>query len=75
MDLTRCEPLIDAKAAGKIIGVCAKTVKRMAGRRDLPAIRIGKYWRFRASELDRWIRRQLGVESANSPCPSQAKEM
>jgi hypothetical protein len=27
----------------------------MARNRDLPAIHIGKYWRFRASELDHWL--------------------
>jgi excisionase family DNA binding protein len=70
-----CEPLIDAAAAAKIIGVCAKTVKRLAIRKTIPAVRLGKYWRFRASALDEWIRNEMGVQSFNSPCPPQRREI
>jgi hypothetical protein len=34
-------------------------VQRMARRGQIPAYRIGRYWRFRASELDEWLRVQL----------------
>ena len=50
------EPLIDEKQAAKFLGgLHPKTVQRMARRGELPHCRVGKYYRFRASELDTWI--------------------
>jgi len=50
------EPLLsDVEAAKFLGGLHPKTVQRMARRGQLPAYRIGRYWRFRASELDRWL--------------------
>lgn len=54
-----CEHLIDAKAAANILAVSPKTVKRMAERGEIPALRIGNRWRFRGSELDEYIRSRL----------------
>jgi excisionase family DNA binding protein len=53
------EPLIDAKVAGKLLHLHPRTVKRMAAEKELPALRIGNRWRFRASELDAWATAQL----------------
>lgn len=51
-----CEPLMsDAEAAQFLGGLHPKTVQRMARRGKLPAYRIGRYWRFRASELSAWL--------------------
>ena len=50
------EPLIsDAEAASFLGGLHPKTVQRMARRGELPAHRVGKYWRYRASELNAWL--------------------
>jgi len=50
------EPLLSAAEAGRFLGgLHQKTVNRMARRRELPAYRIGKFWRFRASELSGWL--------------------
>lgn len=51
------EPLMsDVEAAKFLGGLHPKTVQRMARRGEIPAFRIGRYWRFRASELDEWLR-------------------
>jgi excisionase family DNA binding protein len=53
------EPLLnDAEAARFLGGLHPKTVQRMARLGELPAYRIGKYWRYRASELDSWLKLQ-----------------
>ena len=53
------EPLLSETEAAKFLGgLHPKTVQRMARRGELPAYRIGRYWRFRASELDQWLRVQ-----------------
>jgi excisionase family DNA binding protein len=50
------EPLIDDSAAAKFLGgLHPKTVQRMARRGDIPHYRLGKYYRYRASELNDWL--------------------
>jgi excisionase family DNA binding protein len=51
------EPLLDdAQAAQFLGGIHPKTVQRMARRGEVPAYRIGRFWRYRASELNAWLR-------------------
>jgi excisionase family DNA binding protein len=68
-----CEPLINANAAAKILGVSAKTVKRMAKRKQIPALQIGNRWRFRGSALDEYIRRELAL--GRQPCPERSSTL
>lgn len=49
------EPLLSDSQAGKLLGLHPKTVQRLARQGELPAVRIGRYWRFRASALNAWI--------------------
>jgi excisionase family DNA binding protein len=35
-----------------------RTIYRLIRNGELPAIRIGRQWRFRRADLDRWIERQ-----------------
>ena len=63
----RCDPLIDAERAAKILGVHPKTVKRLAAEGGIPAMKIGRVWRFRESELDAHIVRQLQYSGHPSP--------
>jgi len=55
------EPLIDAQQAAQILKLHPVTVREMAARRELPAMKIGKVWRFRASALDAWVSAQLDL--------------
>jgi excisionase family DNA binding protein len=66
------EALIDADRAGQMLGIHPKTVQKMAREGKLPAIRIGKYWRFRLSQLDTWLRSE--VNSAPALCVPPNKE-
>ena len=49
------EPLLDDAQVGKLLGLHPKTVQKLARKGDIPAIRIGRYWRFKASLLSDWI--------------------
>jgi excisionase family DNA binding protein len=42
------EPLLDSDQAASILKIHPKTLQRMARRRDIRALQIGKVWRFRA---------------------------
>lgn len=58
------EPLLnDAQAAAFLGGLHPKTVQRMARRDEIPHYHVGKYYRYRASELDAWLRGEI-----HSPC-------
>jgi excisionase family DNA binding protein len=49
------EPLLDGDQAGQLLRLHPKSVQRMARRGDLPAHRVGKYYRYRSSELNAWV--------------------
>lgn len=55
MSTTVHDPLLDAAEAGELLKLSAYTVREMARKRELPAIRLGKFWRFRESSLRAWI--------------------
>jgi excisionase family DNA binding protein len=50
------ERLLDIRETAQVLRLHPDTVKKMAERGQVPAIKLGKYWRFRLSELDVWIR-------------------
>jgi len=55
------EPLLDSGQAAAILQLHPKTLQRMARRREIRALQIGKVWRFRASVLDEWIQQKLAI--------------
>ena len=64
------EPLLTAEQATKILGgMHPKTLMRMARRREVPAIKLGRYWFFRASALNAWVE-----ISSTGPCAPCQKE-
>ena len=68
------EPLLnDVEAAQFLGGLHPKTVQRLARRGELPAYRIGKYWRYRASELSDWL--MLHSTGQKSPTAQTRKEI
>ena len=52
------DPLLDANDAAAVLKISAYTVRQRARRREIPAVRLGKFWRFRRSSLDAWIAEQ-----------------
>jgi excisionase family DNA binding protein len=57
------EALLTSKEASQILKIHPKVPERMAKRGDIPALKVGKFWRYRATTLDAWInsRLQMGV--------------
>jgi len=54
---THFEPLLDSDEAAALLKIHPKTLQRMARRGEIAAVRIGKLWRFRLSDLAEWIER------------------
>jgi excisionase family DNA binding protein len=59
------EPLLDDAQASALLGVHPKTLQKLARTGHLPAYRVGRFWRYRASDLEMWLR--SGANSERQP--------
>ena len=64
------EPLLTPIEAAQLLRIHCKTALKLARSHGIPAIRLGKHWRFRACDLRTW------AESQIEPCgpPSEPSE-
>ena len=60
------EALLTSKEASQILKIHPKVLERMAKRGEVPALKVGKFWRYRATTLDAWINSRL--QSGSQPC-------
>lgn len=60
------EPLLDSREAAALLKIHYKTLERKARAGEVPGYQIAGKWRFRASELDDWLKSQLNSTPANS---------
>jgi excisionase family DNA binding protein len=44
------EPLLTSAEAGRILKVHSKVLERWAKRGEVPALKVGKFWRYRVSD-------------------------
>ena len=56
----RFEPLLDVVEAAMLLRMHPRTLREKARKRLVPAIQVGRRWRFRASTLNSWLERLLG---------------
>jgi len=49
------EPLLDVAEASKLLRIHPKTLRTKARLGIIPAVQVGKLWRFRASALNEWL--------------------
>jgi excisionase family DNA binding protein len=59
----RFEPLLDSPAAAKLLGIHPKTLQKLARIGRVPAHSVCGLWRFRASELDDWLKTAISSKS------------
>jgi excisionase family DNA binding protein len=59
------EPLQTPEDAAAYLRIHPKTVQRLARQRRIPALKVGKGWRFRRSDLDSWAASR--VQSPRQP--------
>jgi excisionase family DNA binding protein len=60
------EALLTSAEAARVLKIHPKVVERMAKRGEIPALKVGKFWRYRATSLDAWIETKL--KSSCQPC-------
>jgi excisionase family DNA binding protein len=59
------QPLLTPAEAASYLRLHEKTVIKMARLGQIPAIRLGKHWRFRSTDLTTWVATQ--VQSNRQP--------
>ena len=47
---------IGIEEAANYLGVTKETIRNWIKKTDIPANKIGKLWKFKASELDAWVK-------------------
>jgi excisionase family DNA binding protein len=69
------EPLWHPADAATYLGIHEKTAIKMARLGQLPALRLGKHWRFRASDLTAWAEQQVKStwNKRSRPCITKLK--
>ncbi len=60
------EALLTTIEASRVLKIHPKVLERMAKRGEVPALKVGKFWRYRATALDAWINSRL--QSTRQPC-------
>jgi len=53
----RFEPLLDVVEAAMLLRMHPRTLRAKARKRIIPAIQVGRRWRFRVSTLNTWLER------------------
>jgi len=50
------EPWVAVEDVARHLGVTRDSIYRWIERRDLPAHKIGRLWKFKLTEVDSWVR-------------------
>lgn len=50
--------ILDADEVAKMLKLNARTIKRLAGRGELPGFQVAGKWRFRRESIDEYVRKQ-----------------
>lgn len=50
------EKWADSREVQEYLGIGRETVTEWINKRGMPAYKVGRFWRFKISEIDEWIR-------------------
>ncbi len=54
--------ILTVKELSEYLKLNEKTAYRLAAKGDIPGFKVGGSWRFRKSEIDKWIEKQKAEE-------------
>lgn len=57
------ERFLNSREAAALLQIHPKTLQRLARKGELRAMRVGRLWRFRASDLDAWVHLRLKLST------------
>ncbi len=62
------EQWVTASEVANHLGVAKDTVYRWRERKNLPAHKIGRLWKFQLSEVDEWVREGGAADHGDNEC-------
>lgn len=54
--MREAEPWLSVEEIAKHLGISKETIYRWLEKGKIPSHRIGKLWKFKSSEVDKWVR-------------------
>ena len=57
------EKLLSQQDAAELLGIHPETLRRMAVRGEIPALKVGRFWKFRVSGLEAFVSSKLNCSS------------
>jgi excisionase family DNA binding protein len=54
--MSKPEPWFSVEEIARYLAVSKESIYRWLEREKIPAHRVGKQWRFKPSEIDRWVK-------------------
>ena len=63
----KTEAWVSIDAIAKHLDVSKDTVYRWIDRRKIPANKVGRQWKFKISEVDKWVRTDRAGENVAEP--------
>jgi len=52
---------VDSKKLGEVLSLKERTIRKLAGTKELPAIRVGRVWRFDLDAVKRSLEKQTTI--------------
>ena len=72
--VTKTEQWLSVDEIAKHLGISKETVYRWLERGKIPAHRVGRLWKFQASEVDEWVRRGDAHDESLSHKPPELQQ-
>lgn len=64
--------LLSTDEVASFLGVKRDTVYKLIDRNGLPAVKVGRLWKFRQQQIDEWVNKQPGrSRSARDDLPQE----
>ncbi len=55
LPMQQTEPWVSLEEIARHVGVSQDSIHRWIRQRELPAHKVGRLWKFKVSEVDRWV--------------------
>lgn len=50
------DPWLSVEEIARYVGVSGDTIYRWIDKHDMPAHKVGRFWKFKRSEVDEWVK-------------------
>ncbi|WP_230208867.1 excisionase family DNA-binding protein [Nostocoides sp. HKS02] len=61
------EPWVSADVIAEHLGVAKDSIYAWIAKKEMPAHRVGRLWKFKLTEVDYWVRNSGADQTAKSP--------